>query len=162
MYRSLMHTGGPERRSLSWRAWAATITVVAVLIVLVALGILSQETRSSLKAQELEALRANVPARETVYPGSIPLPPTLVVTSPAAGEVSGLEAPFRTLAVNTALRSGPGIEYAIVRDLFAGEQVRALTRPIEIQGQQWQQVKTGEGQVGWCKVNELKSVSASE
>jgi len=109
---------------------------------------------------EQKVLRTNVPAREAVYPEPIPAPPTVVTVPQAPEKVSGLEAPFASLARDTDLRSGPGKKYAITtKDLAAGDWVQLLTAPIDIQGQKWQQVKTAEGQVGWCMTSDLIPVS---
>jgi uncharacterized protein YgiM (DUF1202 family) len=150
------------RRPSPRLAWMATIAVVTVLTVLAVYAARSQQAKSTARQQELERLRSGAPARETVYAHSVTVPPTLVTTSQSDGEVSGLDVPFRALAVNTVLRSGPGDEYAIVKQAVAGERVRVLTLPLEIRGQRWQRVRTDDGQVGWCRVNELAAVGAGE
>jgi len=150
------------RRPSPRLAWIATIAVVTVLTALAVYAAQSQQAKSTARQQELERLRSGVHARETVYAHSVTSPPTLVTTSQTDGEVSGLDVPFRALAANTVLRSGPGAEYAIVKQLSVGERVRVLTSPLEIKGQQWQQVRTDDGQVGWCRVGELAAVGAGE
>lgn len=151
------------RRGLSpWVAWVATITVAVLLLVVIVIAATVDGLRIRAEMWELEVLRTSVPAREAVYPESVPAPPTVLAAPLVSEKVSGLEAPFKSLAMGTVLRSGPGTNYAIVKDLFAGERVQVLTPPIEIQGQRWQRVRTAEGQVGWCKVNELILVSATD
>jgi len=139
-----------------------TVVVATVLIVSVAYAVQSRQSQSSRREQELQAQRANIPARQAVYPLPVPLSPTLVLTSQTTPDISGLDAPFRVLTRATQLRSGPGTQYAIVRSLAAGEQVRVLFAPIEIGGQQWQQVRTADGQIGWCRVSELLPGNAGE
>jgi len=141
-------------------AWVATIAVAVVLLVVIVIAATTEGIRIRVEMWELEVLRTNIPAREAVYPESIPAPPTVITAPQVSEDVSGLEAPFASLARDTDLRSGPGTKYAITtRDLVAGQQVQLLTSPIEIQGQRWQQVRTAEGQVGWCMVSELIPVS---
>jgi len=150
----------PRRGTPPWVAWVATIAVAVVLLVVIVIAATAEGIRIRTKMWELEALRTSVPAREAVYPESIPAPPTVITVPQVPEKFSGLEAPFASLARDTDLRSGPGTKYAITtKDLVAGDWVQLLTSPIDIQGQQWQQVKTAEGQVGWCMASDLIPVS---
>lgn len=162
MRRPPMRSERPSQGLSPWMPWVATVTVAVVLLVIIVIAATMDGLRIRSEMWEQEVLRGNVPARETVYPGSIPALPTVLAAPQGGEEVSGLESPFKSLAMDTVLRSGPGSEYAIIKDLVAGEQVQVLTQPIEIQGQQWQRVRASQGQVGWCMVNELIPASARE
>jgi uncharacterized protein YgiM (DUF1202 family) len=152
--------GHPRRGTSPWVAWVATIAVAVVLLVVIVIAATTEGIRIRVEMWELEVLRTHVPAREAVYPESIPAPPTVITAPQVSEEVSGLEAPFASLARDTDLRSGPGTKYAITKKhLAAGQRVQLLTSPIDIQEQQWQQVKTAEGQVGWCMTSDLIPVS---
>lgn len=160
MRKSPSRDGHPRRAMSPWVAWVATIAVAVVLLVVIVIAATVEGIRIRTEMWELEVLRTSVPARETVYPESIPASPTVVDAPQVSKEVSDLEAPFASLAMDAVLRSGPGTQYAIAKNLVAGERVQLLTPPIEIQGQQWQHVRTAEGQAGWCMVSELIPVSA--
>ncbi len=166
--------GQPEKQEEGWLShrvgWVATfIAAVALLAVIViaatvdGLGIISR-TRS------LRILEANIPLREQVYAGSILASPTIVALPQSAPGNTSLHSALAspTVVVTShqetarALRSGPGVEYAAVRDLVPDEQVQLLTFPIEIGGQRWQLVRTGDDQVGWCMIHWLSSASAGE
>jgi hypothetical protein len=143
-----------------WMPWAATIAV-AVVIIIIAARVEGLKIQTS--EQELEAQLDGVPGRETVYPGHISAPPTIVAPQ-ATEEVIGLEKPpskYR-LKMSVALRSGPGTEYAKAMDLAEGDEVWGLGLPIEVQGKEWRQIKTDEGQVGWCMTKNLTPVSPGE
>lgn len=152
----------PRRGPPAWVAWAATIAAASILLVVIVIAATVDGVRIRAEMWEKDVLRTGVPARETVYAESIPASPTVILAPQASTEISVLETAFKSVAVNTALRSGPGTEFAITKYLVAGERVQVLTAPIEIQGQQWQRVRAGEDQVGWCLVNELISVGTTE
>ena len=166
--------GQPEKQEEGWLShrvgWVATfIAAVALLAVIViaatvnGLGIIP-------KTRSYRILEANIPLREQVYTGSILTSPTIVaIPQLAPGDTSLHSAHASPIVVVTshqetarALRSGPGVEYAAVRNLVPDEQVQLLAIPIEINDQQWQLVRTGDDQVGWCMIHWLSSASAGE
>ena len=149
-----------ERGLPPWVPWVATLAV-AVVVIVIAATVEGLKIRSSMR--ELEALKANLPGRETVYPGPLLASPTVVVL-PETKEVTVLEVSSKyKVATDTVLWSGPGTDYATVRNLIADEAVLGLTPAIEIEGQRWQRVKTENGnQVGWCKLDELVLISSME
>jgi uncharacterized protein YgiM (DUF1202 family) len=150
----------PRKEMSPWVAWVATITVAVVLLVVIVIAAVADGIRIRAKMWELDVLRTSVPAREVVYPEPIPAPPTVVTAPQEFERVSDLGIPFASLVMDTVLRSGPGAEYAIITDLFAGDRVQVLLSPIEIQGRRWLRVRTAEGRVGWCMVDALTPVSA--
>lgn len=148
-----------------WGTWVVLLIAAAIILSAIVIVAAIEGLRIGQQKQTLEILETRVPARETVFPGTMPAMPTVVgapQTSEAREEVIAPETPFRLVSMDTELRSAPGSEYAFIRKLAPSEQVRVLAPPIELQGQRWQQVKTDDGQVGWCLVSALTSVSTTE
>ena len=133
--------------------------MAAILLVVIVIVATIDGLRIRAEVWEREIQRANAPAHETVRPESMPALPTVSDTSRVADGVDVLEASTKYVVRDTDLRSGPGTEYASIRELVAGEQVGVLTAPIEIQGRRWQMVKVhdggGDDRTGWCMLNEL-------
>ncbi len=151
---------GNGQRKSGWVRWVATFAVAAVVIVIAATAE-GLKIRSSMR--ELQALKADLPGRETVYPGPILASPT-VVPPQETKEVTVLEVSSKyKVTTNTVLRSCPDTDCAKVRNLVADEVVWVLTPPIEIEGQWWQRVRAENGrQVGWCKLDELTPINSME
>lgn len=174
--------GRAKRRPSYGAGWRVTLIAAAVLLVVIVIAATIDGLRIASRERDLEVLEANVPLREQVYPGPVLASPTVVTVPRPAGEeispnsvfvsptvvavphptVEGFVVTVKPQETVGALRSGPGTEYATVRDLVPGEQVQLLTDPIEIGDQLWQLVRTGNGQVGWCMAHWLSPVGAGE
>jgi uncharacterized protein YgiM (DUF1202 family) len=141
------------------------VTVAVAVIVLIAAVIAgaAQGIRIGKQVQEFKIEATNVPSRKMAYPELILDLPTVVGSPEASGRVGVLGAPLATVVTHTLLRSGPGTKYAIISELPAGEEVRMLASPIEVEGRKWQWVKAeGNDRVGWCMPKVLKATGARE
>jgi uncharacterized protein YraI len=175
-------TGQSERQSNGWRSyrtgWLTMLVSGALLLVIIVLVATFDGMRIAAREQALKSAESNLPIREQVYSGSIPAPPT-VVTAPQPDrevvlldpasvvptlvaipepEVGGFVATVKTQETVRWLHSGPGTQYAVVRELVPGERVILLVAAIEIKGQPWQLVRTSDDQVGWCMTHWLATV----
>lgn len=175
--------GQPERSARRWQSyrvgWVATLIATVALLVVIVVAAALDGLRIASQRQTIRIMEANIPVREQMYPGSILRPPTVVsVPRSDRGEV----APDSAFVVPTvvaiphskvedllvtvnpqetakSLFSGPGTEYAVLRELAPGEQVQLLTSPIEIRGQQWQLIRASDAQVGWCMPHWLSPIA---
>jgi len=160
------------------------LTIIASVIILAAIAVVATLDGLRIAAQEQarKITRANIQARQDVYPGPVYASPTIVIApQPAQEEISpdsALVPPTRVavpepevegliVTVNAqkdtpSLRSGPGIHYASQKELSSGEKLKLLTKPIDIDGQQWQMVKTQDGHIGWCQTHWLSSGNGGE
>ena len=160
-------TGKQTKRWQSYSVgWVATF--VAVLLVIILIVATVDGLNIALRKRAFRETEAELPIRSQVYPESIPAPPTVVAIPPSArdkvspAEVSPPVAVVAHQETTQVLRSGPGAEYAALRKLAPNEPVQLVTAPIDIRGQQWRMVRTGDGQVGWCLIDWLVPASTGE
>jgi hypothetical protein len=178
--------GQPERQGNRWRSyrtgWMTMLATGTMLLVIIVLVATIDGMRIATREQALRSAESNIPIREQVYPGSIPASPT-VVTAPQSDRkdetadsafavptviaipqpgMEGLVATVKIEETTASLYSGPGTQYASVRELVPGEQVELLIAPIEINRQQWQLVRTSDNQIGWCMTHWLLTVRQGE
>ncbi|UCC61938.1 MAG: SH3 domain-containing protein, partial [Anaerolineae bacterium] len=154
--------GQSQRKGLpTWLPWAATVAVTALVVIIIAGAV--EGFRLRVQVEESKTPATDVPNRNTVYPVTVSVSPTVVGTPHEAGAVDVPEVPLATVLTATDLRSGPGTRYAAVRRLLVGEEVQVLVPTLELEGQQWQRVKTAkDAQLGWCLRGQLKLMSATE
>ena len=152
-----------RKRGAARLAWVATVAVALIVLIAAVIAGAVQGIRIGKQVREFRIEAINVPGRKMAYPEVILDLPTVVGTLEASDRVGVLEAPLATVVMHTVLRSGPGTNYAITSELPAGEEVRMLASPIEVEGQRWQWVKAkGSGHVGWCMSKELDFTGARE
>jgi len=154
--------GQSQRKGLpTWLPWTATVAVTALVITMIAGAV--EGFRLRVQMEESKTPATEVPNRNTVYPATVTVLPTVVGTPREVGAVSVPEVRLATVLATTDLRSGPGTRYAVVRKLLAGEGVQMLAPTLGLEGQQWQRVKTVmDARLGWCLCRQLKLMSATE
>jgi len=151
-----------QRKGLpTWLPWTATVAVTALVIFMIAGTV--EGFRLRVQMEESKTPATDVPNRNTVYPVTVTVLPTVVGTPHEVGAVGVPEVLLATVLTAADLRSGPGTRYAVVRKLLVGEEVQMLAPTLELEGQQWQRIKTvKDARLGWCLCRQLKLVRATE